>query len=283
MLRGAVVVVAGLLIGLILWSLRPRPRAADREIGSALAKAALLDPAGRPVRRRSLLGRRATVLVFSGIDCPLGNLYMPHLAEPAQSYRGRGVVSIGINSHASESAEQVLAHAHEYRATFRSSVALTFAHQPVTREATTIAISRRDFVIPAGADNHEVRSEYTFDREVYLASIMPHMHLRGKDFRYRITFPDGRSETLLSVPAYDFAWQTLYRLAKPIRMPPGTRIDCLAHFDNSIANPANPDPAKTVTWGDQTWDEMMIGFTDYAVDLPVPSFAARSAAAESQR
>ena len=159
----------------------------------------------------------------------------------------------------------------------RSSIALIFARQPVTREATTIAISRRDFVLPAGAKNHEVRSQHTFSREAYLVSMMPHMHLRGKDFRYTISFPDAGSETLLSVPAYDFAWQTLYRLAEPIRMPQGTRLECLAHFDNSSSNPANPDPTKAVTWGDQTWDEMMIGFTDYAVDLPVPALADRSA------
>jgi hypothetical protein len=96
------------------------------------------------------------------------------------------------------------------------------------------------------------------------------MHLRGKDFRYAVTFPDRRVETVLYVPSYDFAWQTLYRLAEPLRLPPGTRIDCTAHFDNSAGNPANPDPKRTVAWGEQTWDEMMIGFTDYAVALPAP-------------
>jgi peroxiredoxin len=152
----------------------------------------------------------------------------------------------------------------------RSSVALIFARQPVTREARTISISCKDFAIPPGVGNFEVRAQHSFDSEVYLLSMTPHMHLRGKDFRYDVTFPDGRRQTLLSVPAYDFAWQTLYRLAEPLRMPPGTRLDCTAHFDNSAANPANPDPTKTVSWGDQTWDEMMIGFTDYAVDLGRP-------------
>ncbi len=152
----------------------------------------------------------------------------------------------------------------------RSSVALIFARQPVTREATTIGISCKDFEIPPAADNFEVHSRHVFDREAYLISMTPHMHLRGKDFRYEVTFPDGRNETVLYVPAYDFAWQTLYRLADPLRLPPGTRIDCTAHFDNSASNPANPDPKRTVTWGEQTWDEMMIGFTDYAVDLPAP-------------
>jgi hypothetical protein len=92
---------------------------------------------------------------------------------------------------------------------------------------------------------------------------MPHMHLRGKDFEYRVVFPDGRSEVLLSVPRFDFNWQSNYRLEKPLRLPVGTRIDCTAHFDNSTANPNNPDPTKEVRWGDQTWEEMMIGFVDY--------------------
>jgi hypothetical protein len=167
--------------------------------------------------------------------------------------------------------------------TDRSSVALIFAGQPVSREAITVSISRKDFVIPPNAKNFEVRSEYTFDRNTYLLSMSPHMHLRGKDFRYEISFPDGRSETLLSVPAYDFAWQTLYRLAEQLRLPPGTRIECLAHFDNSASNPANPDPSRTVTWGDQTWDEMMIGFTDYAVDLSAPAVIAEPADAATVR
>ena len=97
-----------------------------------------------------------------------------------------------------------------------------------------------------------------------LLAFMPHMHLRGKDFLYEALFPDGRRETLLSVPAYDFGWQSNYRLAAPFRLPAGTRIECTAHFDNSADNPNNPDPTKEVYWGEQTWDEMMIGFVDYA-------------------
>ena len=90
------------------------------------------------------------------------------------------------------------------------------------------------------------------------------MHLRGKDFRYEVVYPDGRRETLLSVPRYDFNWQSNYRLEKPLRLPAGTKIECTAHYDNSKDNLNNPDPNKSVRWGDQTWDEMMIGFVDYA-------------------
>jgi hypothetical protein len=89
------------------------------------------------------------------------------------------------------------------------------------------------------------------------------MHLRGKSFEYVVTFPNGKSETILKVPAYNFGWQTSYELAKPLPLPAGTRIDCTAYFDNSEANKNNPDPTKWVRWGDQTWEEMMIGFIDY--------------------
>jgi peroxiredoxin len=153
--------------------------------------------------------------------------------------------------------------------TDRSSVGFILAKEPVTRRAITRGIAQQRFRIPPGAEDHEVRSSFKFGEDAHLLSFLPHMHLRGKDFQYKVTFPDGRSEILLSVPAYDFAWQTYYRLSEPMAMPKGTRIDCLAHFDNSANNPANPDPAKEVRWGEQTWEEMMIGYIDYVPDAPV--------------
>ena len=152
----------------------------------------------------------------------------------------------------------------------RSAVGLIFAREPVTRRALTRGISEHRFAIPPGAADHPVTSSVTVPRAAHILSFMPHMHLRGKDFQYTATFPDGRREVLLSVPAYDFAWQSAYRLAEPAAMPAGTRIDCLAHFDNSDGNPANPDPTRTVTWGDQTFEEMMIGYIDYVEDGPIP-------------
>jgi hypothetical protein len=86
------------------------------------------------------------------------------------------------------------------------------------------------------------------------------MHLRGSAFRYEATYPDGTREILLDVPKYDFNWQIRYLLAEPKRMPKGTVMHCTAYFDNSADNLANPDPAETVRWGDQTWEEMMIGW-----------------------
>ncbi len=99
-----------------------------------------------------------------------------------------------------------------------------------------------------------------------LVSMTPHMHLRGSAFRYVAHLPDEGSErVLLDVPRYDFDWQTTYRLARPVRLPRGTVLECIATYDNSPANPRNPDPTKNVGWGEQTWQEMMIGFYDYLV------------------
>ena len=136
---------------------------------------------------------------------------------------------------------------------------------PPKRIAHTRPILNVAFQIPAGEANHEVKSSFTFPRDVTLLGLMPHMHLRGKDFLYRATYPDGKSEILLSVPSYDFNWQGSYRFTEPLKAPAGTKIDCLAHFDNSADNRANPDPTKTVRWGDQTWEEMMIGWVTYIV------------------
>ena len=95
---------------------------------------------------------------------------------------------------------------------------------------------------------------------------MPHMHLRGKDFLYEAILPDGKHETLLSVPRFDFGWQSVYRLLRPYAMPKGSKLHCVAHFDNSAKNPNNPDPTQEVRWGDQTWEEMMIGWMEVVFD-----------------
>jgi mono/diheme cytochrome c family protein len=116
------------------------------------------------------------------------------------------------------------------------------------------------FVIPAGAPAHEVRGSRTLQEDTIITSFTPHMHVRGKDMTYIATYPDGRKETLLSVPHYDFNWQITYQLKEAKRMPKGTVIEVIAHYDNSPQNKFNPDPTKDVRWGDQTWEEMMIGF-----------------------
>ncbi len=124
-----------------------------------------------------------------------------------------------------------------------------------------IAINPK-FKIPPGEANHDVMAIYTSHRDEMLLAMTPHMHLRGKAFRYEARYPDGNREVLLDVPHYDFNWQLKYVLEHPKRLPRGTVVECTAIFDNSAKNPSNPDPTKTVHWGDQSFDEMMIGFMD---------------------
>ena len=153
--------------------------------------------------------------------------------------------------------------------TERATVGFIFAKEPPTHRAITMGIANNRFKISPGDDNAEVVKRWEVKEEVRLLSFMPHMHLRGKDFKYTLVDTDGRREVLLSVPAYDFAWQSYYRLAEPRLLKPGMAIECVAHFDNSDKNPANPDPTKEVRWGDQTWEEMMIGYVDIIPTKPI--------------
>ena len=150
-------------------------------------------------------------------------------------------------------------------ATDRTQVGLYFFEGEPEKELINLWVQNSSFKIPAGAADHVVRSSYTFPQDVVVYGMLPHMHYRGKEFTYTAKFPDGRSETLLHVPAYDFNWQTVYELEQPLSMPKGSRIDCVAHYDNSTANAVNPDPTKDVTFGNASFDEMMIGFVDYVV------------------
>ena len=148
--------------------------------------------------------------------------------------------------------------------TDKSCVGMVFAKDPPKQEIKTRAIAQQLLAIPAEADNHKVFSSSTFKKDALVVSLFPHMHLRGKDFEFVAVYPDGKREVILSVPRYDFGWQSNYILDKPLRLPAGSKIECTAHFDNSKNNPNNPDPLRIVRWGEQTWDEMMIGFVDYA-------------------
>jgi peroxiredoxin len=154
----------------------------------------------------------------------------------------------------------------------RSAIGLIFAKAPPVHQAKSKGVANDRIRIPPGAKNHRVDSSFTFEQDSHLLSMTPHMHLRGTDFRYTAVYPSGQTETLLFVPSYDFAWQSVYRLEEPKPMPRGTRIECVAHFDNSADNPANPDPTATVRWGEQTYNEMMCGYIDYYIDdLMIPS------------
>jgi hypothetical protein len=126
------------------------------------------------------------------------------------------------------------------------------------------------FTIPAHHPNYEVSAQRLIDKDTYLTGLYPHMHVRGKDVQYKLLYPDGREEIVLSVPKYDFNWQTSYRLAEPKFMPKGTILKVIAHYDNSRANRYNPNPGQEVRWGDQTWEEMLIGYYN-TVDDPPPA------------
>ena len=122
------------------------------------------------------------------------------------------------------------------------------------------------FVIPPGAPNHRVDGAITLRRDGELVSLMPHMHLRGKAMEISAVYPGGEREMLLRVPRYDFNWQLWYQLPPGKRLPAGTRIEASGYFDNSPNNKSNPDPAAAVRYGDQSWEEMMFGFFDVAID-----------------
>jgi mono/diheme cytochrome c family protein len=150
----------------------------------------------------------------------------------------------------------------------RSMVGLVFAKEPPQRVMVTNSIGNIFFKIPAGAENHRVTACRTLRRDTTVYGLMPHMHLRGKSMEYKVLYPDGKSEILISVPKYDFGWQTNYILKEPKRLPKGSKMIITAYFDNSTKNRFNPDPSAVVRYGEPTYDEMMLAFWDYVVDMP---------------
>ena len=147
--------------------------------------------------------------------------------------------------------------------TDRSCVGLKFTDaKNVKHQVGTDQAGNRGLRIPAGDANYKIDAIHPFSSDMKLLALFPHMHLRGKSFRYTAVFPDGKEEILLDIPRYDFAWQNAYEFAEPILMPRGSRLRCEAVYDNSKENLANPDPTSVVRWGDQTWEEMMIGYFD---------------------
>ncbi len=145
--------------------------------------------------------------------------------------------------------------------TDRSYIGIKFADPATVRnEVIGLEALNGEFRIPPNDAAYQVTAQRRLREDLDVLSLTPHMHVRGKAFRYEAVFPDGKSETLLDVPRYDFNWQLRYEFAEPRRLPKGTIVKCTATFDNSSQNPNNPDPTKEVTWGQQSWEEMMIGF-----------------------
>jgi hypothetical protein len=185
----------------------------------------------------------------------------------------------------------------------RSRLGLWFAKKPVTHEVLTKGVTDKIFIgdkeltetrlvngrevrvrgkipnIPPNADNWEITGEVAIKEAITLYAFAPHMHLRGKDIKYTLVWPDGRRQVLLNVPKFDFNWQLHYELAEPLKIPAGSKLVAVAHYDNSVKNRYNPAPDKEVFWSEQSWDEMFIPWFEYTVDsrdltrMPAPQSA----------
>src|SRR5579862_9848447 len=148
----------------------------------------------------------------------------------------------------------------------QTEIGLVFAKEEPKERIITVGALNKRFTIPAGDPNFQVEAISPIMNQMTLLSLFPHMHLRGKAFQYDIIYPTGETETLLKVNDWSLSWQLSYKLEKPIDLKPGTKIKATAWWDNSPNNPANPDPKKDVKWGEQSWEEMLVGFFDVAVD-----------------
>jgi hypothetical protein len=148
---------------------------------------------------------------------------------------------------------------------------------PAERVMAIDTLRDLDLAIPPGAADYVSRASMTLAQPVRLVSVQPHMHRRGTSMEVRAVYPNGRTRLLVSVPKYDFNWQTTYVLREPLNLPAGTRLESVAHFDNSVNNLSNPDPSVAVHWGDMTTDEMHIAFLELAMPVeadPEKLFAA---------
>jgi hypothetical protein len=150
----------------------------------------------------------------------------------------------------------------------RSSVGLTFAKEPPKFKLFTHEFANMNILVPAHDPHYKAEATLRFRADARLLSFVPHMHWRGKDYRYEAIYPDGTRKTLLSVPRWDFNWQNVYRFAEPVKMPSGSKIHAVAHWDNSRNNPLNPAPEKALSFGLQTWDEMMVGWASFVYERP---------------
>ena len=251
--------------------------------------------ADRPPQPRSNAPRPQPLITFAeGMDIPAGQTGGPDLPEGQQKRLGpndrpqpKGITgSIGgyvpgnpARIYEPGTATKLLAGSTlvfqmHYTttgkaATDRTTIGLIFAKEKPKVELHGAVLANGSLHIPAGDANARVDAEMTINRNITLYSILPHTHVRGKRWNYEAIYPDGRTETLLSVPNYDFDWQTDYIYKQPIKIPRGTKIHATAWYDNSPANKSNPDPTKDVWWGDQTWEEMMFTGLTFAVD-PAP-------------
>jgi hypothetical protein len=148
----------------------------------------------------------------------------------------------------------------------RSKVGLVFAKEPPQRRVFRTGVVNYDLAIPPGDPDYSVSASRALNLDCEVLQVAAHMHLRGKSMEMRAIYPTGEQEILMRVPRYDFNWQLEYEFAERKRLPKGTRIEAVATYDNSANNPYNPDPKAEVRWGDQSWEEMLVGFMFVAID-----------------
>jgi hypothetical protein len=218
---------------------------------------AFTQPAGNPISQNGVLGPTnigGTTPNKPGIRYPEG---------VARLLRGNS--DIILQMHYTTNGKE---------STDRTKVAVIYAKEPPKKVAVGGMVLQPRFVIPAYDGNAEVKGVVKLQRDTTVTTYTPHMHVRGKDMTYIAHYPDGTTETLLNVPRYDFNWQITYELATPKVLPKGTEVEVIAHYDNSTSNKFNPDPSKDVRWGDQTWEEMMIGFFGTLADVPAAAATA---------
>ena len=192
---------------------------------------------------------------IQGLFVPGGD---PYKANPGQARLLKAGSDIVFQMHYTANGKETMD---------KSRVGFRFAKTPPKERVFNTFLANPYMQIPAGDGNAEVRGALTLPMDVTLLSMNPHTHVRGKAFRYQVTYPTGESEILLDVPKYDFNWQLSYYLQQPKVLPKGTKLEAIAWYDNSPNNPANPDASKRVLWGDQTWEEMLAAFVDFVVPL----------------
>ncbi len=181
---------------------------------------------------------------------------VPDIYKPGQAKQIKAGTDFVIQMHYTASGKA---------AKDQTSIGLVFAkEEPAERIVTTAAVNNR-FVIPPGDGNYKAEATSPVVNPMTLISLFPHMHLRGKAFQYELIYPNGDTKMLMRVDHWSLNWQLSYKLAEPIELTPGMKIKATAWWDNSANNPSNPDPSKEVKWGDQSWEEMLVGFFDVAV------------------
>jgi peroxiredoxin len=150
----------------------------------------------------------------------------------------------------------------------RSYIGLTFAKKPPKFELFMSEFANMGITLPPHDPHYVAHATMRLPADARILSFVPHMHWRGKDYRYEVIYPDGKRKTVLSVPRWDFNWQNVYRFKEPLKLPRGSKLHAVAHWDNSRNNPLNPAPEKKVAFGLQTWEEMMVGWVSYVWERP---------------